>query len=142
MVRTIDVAPTLLTWARIAVPATFQGIDLGTEDGDRVAVADNDHEGNILQSLRTGASKLITANPDNPRGLAEREFYDLAADPGEQKDLLRSGEPPAAAVRLGQLLSTKLEDAQKGAAQASHEQEMSAAEKERLESLGYAQGDH
>jgi hypothetical protein len=36
----------------------------------------------------------------------------------------------------------KLEDAQKGAAQATHEQGMSAAEKERLESLGYAQGEH
>ncbi|MFN7952327.1 MAG: sulfatase-like hydrolase/transferase [bacterium] len=139
VVRTVDVAPTLLAWAGVPTPAGFQGVDLGREDGDRVAVADNDHEGNVLQSLRTGASKLIVANPDNPRGLAAREFYDLGADPGEQKDLLRSGEPPAEATRLGNLLSMKLEDAQKNAAASASDGGLSTTEADRLRALGYAQ---
>ncbi len=137
VVRSIDVAPTLLAWAHVPAPAGFQGTDLAIEDGDRVAVADMDHEGNVAQSLRTGPSKLIVANADNPRGLGEREFYDLGADPGEQRDLLRGGEVPAEAERIGKLLSMKLEDAQKGAAQAASD--AATTQSEALRALGYAQ---
>ena len=50
---------------------------------DRQVFAEEDHEGNVLWSLRTEDEKLIVANPNNPRGLPERAYYDVASDPGE-----------------------------------------------------------
>jgi len=87
IVELIDVAPTLLAAAGIAPPPAFAGRDLADGDDDQVVFAEEDHEGNRLVSLRLDAWKLIVANPDNPRGLAETELYDLAADPKESRNL-------------------------------------------------------
>ena len=47
----------------------------------------------MLQSVRTPVSKLITANPGNPRGLQPEELYDVKSDPGEQKSLVGRATP-------------------------------------------------
>jgi len=50
-------------------------------------LAEEELEGNQLSSIRVGDWKLISANPGNPRGLAPVELYNLAQDPGEEKNL-------------------------------------------------------
>jgi len=96
-VRTIDVAPTLLSVAGVKRPPAFMGVDLTTAAADsRPLYAEEDHEGNDLHSLRIGDWKLITANPGNPRGLQPVELYDLAADPGETRNLAASEGPRVA----------------------------------------------
>jgi arylsulfatase A-like enzyme len=37
--------------------------------------------------VRTERWKWIEANPDNPRGLPERELFDVAADPNEKENV-------------------------------------------------------
>jgi len=87
--RSLDIAPTLMAAAGLAAPASFSGRNLfATPDGDPQALfAEEDFEGNVLASLRVGPWKIITANGDNPRGLAPVELYDLGQDPGEQRNL-------------------------------------------------------
>jgi arylsulfatase A-like enzyme len=87
--RLIDVGPTILAAAGIAIPETMQGIDLRAPfstraEKDRQVYSEEDHEGNVLWSLRTEDEKLIVANAHNPRGVPEREYFDVSSDPGEQ----------------------------------------------------------
>ena len=51
---------------------------------ERVALAEENFEGNILSSVRADGFKYIRANEGNPRGLQPEELYNVAADPGEQ----------------------------------------------------------
>ena len=74
----------------------MQGTDLATPYGerrekDREAFSEEDHEGNVLWSLRTTTMKLIEANEGNHRGLPTRELFDVANDPGETSNLLDQG---------------------------------------------------
>ena len=51
-------------------PDTMQGIDLATDpstrsERHRQVYSEEDHEGNVLWSLRTADMKLISANADN-----------------------------------------------------------------------------
>jgi arylsulfatase A-like enzyme len=87
--RTLDVAPTLVVAAGFAPPAAFSGRDLfsAAGSGDEPLFAEEDFEGNVLSSLRVGPWKIITANPDNPRGLQPVELYNLSQDPGEGRNL-------------------------------------------------------
>ncbi len=90
--RHIDVAPTLIELAGAQVPDAMQGVSLllaeeDRREKDRQVYSEEDHEGNVLWSLRTEDSKIIVANPDNPRGLPEREFFRISRDPGEQENL-------------------------------------------------------
>jgi arylsulfatase A-like enzyme len=86
-VRTLDIAPTLMVGAGLKPPAVFEGVDIvAAPENAKPLFAEEDHEGNVLASLRVGDWKLITANPSNPRGLAPIELYDLAADPGEKQN--------------------------------------------------------
>ena len=71
-------------WSRSAgvpVPDTRQGIDLFDGSVNEPILAEEDLEGNRLTSIRSGDWKLITANRDNPRGLAPVELYNLGDDP-------------------------------------------------------------
>lgn len=86
-VRTIDLAPTIMTAAELERPASFSGNDLFGEEAVEPIIAEEDLEGNRLASIRMGKWKLITANPGNPRGLARLELYDLQSDPREQRNL-------------------------------------------------------
>ncbi len=85
---TIDVAPTLVASAGVAIPPAFQGRDLfGKSVPPDLLYAEEDFEGNVLESVRGQGWKLIIANPGNPRGLAPAELYDLNKDPGETYNL-------------------------------------------------------
>jgi arylsulfatase A-like enzyme/uncharacterized membrane protein YbhN (UPF0104 family) len=94
--RSIDIAPTLLAATGTAIPASMQGIDLMSEGSSRKAkdleaYSEEDHEGNVLWSLRTKTMKMIQANAGNPRGLEETELYNVGSDPSEMNNLAKSG---------------------------------------------------
>jgi hypothetical protein len=80
--RLIDVGPTILGAADIDVPEGMQGIDLRAPystrlEKDRQVFSEEDHEGNVLWSLRTEDENLLVANAGNPRKLPEREYFDI-----------------------------------------------------------------
>lgn len=87
LVRTLDIAPTLLSAAGVPAPPSFMGQDLFDGPVTEPVIAEEDLEGNQLAAIRTGPWKLITANPGNPRGLATVELYNLDSDPGERRNL-------------------------------------------------------
>lgn len=87
IVQLVDVAPTLLAAAGVEVPPEFVGRDLHRGDDWPVVFAETDHEGHRLTALRRDDWKVIVANPDNPRGFAPVELYDLGRDPGERTNL-------------------------------------------------------
>ncbi len=137
--RSIDVAPTLLGAAGIPVPESMQGIDLRTpfsarREKDRQVFAEEDHEGNVLWSLRTQDEKLIVANPNNPRGLPERAYYDVASDPGETDPFAE----PDAEARLEEMAELHRLAAE-GKAVEGEDAEMSYEDCERLRMIGYVE---
>jgi arylsulfatase A-like enzyme len=102
--RLIDVGPTILGVAGLDIPETMQGIDLRTpfasrSEKDQQVFSEEDHEGNVLWSLRTEDEKLIIANANNPRGVPEREYFDVSSDPQE----LDPYSDPDAEARLEEL---------------------------------------
>ena len=139
--RLIDVAPTLAAVAGIEAPAAMQGIDLRTSSASRNAkqqevYSEEDHEGNVLWSLRTRDRKLIAANEGNPRGLPTREFFAVDVDPNEESPL----DPDASAGEsntLEQHADLHRRGAEGEAVSESGEAEMSYEECEQLRMLGY-----
>jgi hypothetical protein len=117
----------------------MQGIDLRTpftarREKDRQLFAEEDHEGNVLWSLRTEDEKLIVANPNNPRGLPERAYYDVAADPGET-DAFAESDAEARLEEMARLQRLAAE----GKAVAGEDAEMSYEDCERLRMIGYVE---
>ena len=94
LVRTLDLAPTMLAAAGAAALPASPGRDLfAPAPAAPPLLAEESLEGNVLASLRSGGWKLITANPDNPRGLPPVALYDLDSDPGETRN--RAADEPA-----------------------------------------------
>jgi arylsulfatase A-like enzyme len=135
LARQIDVAPTVLARLGVQPPATWEGRDLfGATPLPEVTIAEEDHEGNLLRSIRQGAKKLILANEDNPRGLKPVELYDLVQDPKEQ--YVRQA--PSEVETLSQTLTEHQAQAKKGGA-AAEKKPMDADAEAELRSLGYVQ---
>ena len=137
--RSIDVGPTLLGAVGLDVPDGMQGIDLRSPystrlEKDRHVFSEEDHEGNVLWSLRTEEEKLIVANARNPRGLPEREFFDVSSDPGEMDPY----EDPEAEARLEEMAELARLAAE-GKAVESEDVEMTLGDCERLRMLGYVE---
>ncbi len=135
--RLIDVGPTLLGVAGVDLPDTMQGVDLRAPfasrlEKDQQVYSEEDHEGNILWSLRTENEKLIVANPNNPRGLAEREYFDVSSDPGE-RDPYSDPEAEAQLEELAELQRL----AAAGQAVEGDDVEMDLETCQRLKALGY-----
>ncbi|MEZ4320259.1 MAG: sulfatase [Myxococcota bacterium] len=113
--------------------------------GDRVVYAEQDFEGNVLSSLKSGGFKVIVANEGNPRGLPTVELFDLVSDAGEKANLAAvsspvCGEAPSARVAtLTQKLEADLATAASGAPLVE-EVEVDGAETCRLCALGYMSG--
>jgi arylsulfatase len=141
LARLIDVAPTLLERAGAKVPEAMQGVDLEQplaerSEKDREVFSEEDHEGNVLWSLRTSTMKLIVANAGNHRGLPEKELFDIARDPLETNNL--SGERYGDfAVKLAQHAELQRQVAEGRAVEGGGDAEMDRAECEQLRMLGY-----
>ena len=91
IVRTLDIAPTILDYINSKVPPTMQGSSLLKEyhlrsPQDQMVFAEENHENNILQSVRSDTWKLIIANQNNPRGLSPQELFNIAGDPEEKNN--------------------------------------------------------
>lgn len=140
LVRMIDVAPTLVAAAGAEVPGAMQGIDLVTDlagrpEPLRMVFSEEDHEGNVMRSLRTEHWKLIEAEPGGPRGLPEQVLFHVAEDPGETTDVLESRARVADELRQHADAQQKLaQSLSVGDGQAAS---LSAAEEEALRQLGY-----
>jgi arylsulfatase A-like enzyme len=138
LATSLDIAPTILAAGKLAVPDVMQGHALPLDGGaapSRASVfAEEDLEGNVLQAVRTREWKLVTANPDNPRGLAPEALYDLARDPGERADA--SVKAPAEKEMMRAEMGKSVLQARAHAG-ASEQRGVDGATTERLRALGY-----
>jgi arylsulfatase A-like enzyme len=141
--RHVDLAPTLLSLAKLPKVAEMQGIaliaDAGAPANESTAsvYSENDFEGNELQAYRTDDHKLIRANADNTRNLKPVELYDLKADPGELSNLAGAGRPEEA--DYGAQLIGMREYVLGHAAEPVVVKSTSDATRERLNAIGYLQ---
>ncbi len=139
--RHIDVAPTLLARAGAPVPAAMQGIDLATPEAqraekDRMSLAEEDHEGNVLRALRTTEWKLIDANAGNPRGLPTEELFHVSADPGETKNVAPERADLVGEMRVQADAKQQLARSKAAGGEAA---KITDTQQEALKALGYAQ---
>jgi arylsulfatase A-like enzyme len=138
LTTSLDITPTILATAGLAVPPVMQGhplpLDSGTAPSRDSVFSEEDLEGNVLQSVRTPSSKLITANPGNPRGLQPEELYNLKADPGEQHSLVSSD--PTLLEELRAALGRSYLEARAHAG-AGAQTDVDSVTKDRLRALGY-----
>jgi arylsulfatase A-like enzyme len=141
--RLIDVAPTLLARAGARAPAAMQGLDLAGDlaarsETQRMVFAEENHEGNVLRAVRTSRWKWIEANPDNPRGLAPLELFDVAADPGETENVMER--EPGTLAELRRHADGHELAARQGRVGEAKAAAISAEERAALCQLGYLQG--
>lgn len=137
-VQSIDLMPTLLEGAGLAVPDGVQGQNVAHDAGN--VFSEESHEGNVLRALRTrreGAEiKLIEANPGNPRGLTPKELYEVDRDAEEQHNM--AGDLPRVLTYARDKLKQAAQTAKKGQAQRSTVDVNSDDNAvERLRALGY-----
>jgi arylsulfatase A-like enzyme len=135
LARSLDIAPTILDVIKLDVPEAMMGRSLWSEtDPPSFVFSEEDHEGNVVRSVRTFTDKLILANPDNPRGLPRTALYDLSRDPGEQNDL--TAQYPGTISRMTKWVS-QAEVLTQGQAVEAEAVEIDPEVEERLRSLGY-----
>lgn len=133
--RTLDVAPTVVDAAGLAVPATWQGRSLWSDTAPPAYLfAEEELEGNVLRSVQQGDYKLILANRDNPRGLPAEALYNLGADPSERVN--RAPEETAWAATLREVLGRAQAEALEQRLQAE-EGTIDEEAEELLRKLGY-----
>jgi arylsulfatase A-like enzyme len=142
LARQIDIAPSILAHVGAPIPASMQGIDLlaprdGLQDKDRLHLAEEDHEGNVLRAMRTERWKLIESNEGNPRGLPPRELFDIPADPHEKTNL--HDRQPEVAADLRSKMDATQEFARSHAIEGGGAASLSQSQEEALRALGYIQ---
>jgi len=127
-----DLTPTLLAAASVQPPPNLDGVDLlqpGAAADARYVVARTAQE-YPLRAVRTPRWKLVLTNSGQAR------LYDLASDPGEHHNVGFENLPTL--VGLGQLLTRRLAVPPSLAGTRS-ESEVSLADQEMLEALGYVE---
>lgn len=135
--ESVDIMPTLL--AQNGIPAV-EGIQGGLLDhGSEAVFAEENHEGNILQSIRQldesgSVYKWLRANEGNPRGLATEELFEMKSDPGEQNNLAER--EVERARQLDEAMKALEAKYAEGAAR-KQTAEISDADCQRLMALGY-----
>ncbi len=141
-VQAVDVMPTLLREVGAEVPDGVQGGDLF--EGTDTVYAEESHEGNVLESVRerrgTDEWKLITANPNNPRGLDPVELYRPDLDRHEEENLAAAQSDEVHS--LMETLVSEGEVAREGAVQRQSVGELDAESARRLQNLGYVEDGH
>ncbi len=131
----LDVSPTLAGAAKVTAPETWQGRDLFSDaPAPEALFQEEDHEGNVLHSIRTDRWKLIVANENNPRGLAPIELYDIQADPKETRNVAAEHGDVVAKLS-GDLTALKVMAGSRAVTGASGA--IDEATRQKLESLGY-----
>lgn len=121
-------------------PAPWTPPTWATHPASRPALSEQDFEGYDLQSLRERGAKTIEAvrvPAGNYRSQPPVQYFDLLADPTEQRNLAGGG-TPAEAAQLAALRAA-VEKGKESAVQAEGHA-MSAAECARLVALGYMDG--
>lgn len=126
--------------------AAPEGCDTYGSPWDRVLVAEEDFEGNVISAIRKDGYKFIKANEGNNRGLPQSELFDMVVDAGETENLASSDAQRCGAYLTDQV--TTLDQAMgelimqaSSRATSGGEAEISAAEKQRLCALGYLSGE-
>ena len=140
MARLIDVAPTLIERAGAPVPEAMQGLDLAGDldsrvEKDKLVFSEEDHEGNVLRSVRTSDWKFIEANEKNPRGLPTAELFHIAVDAGETRDV--RDQNAAVMARLRAHADAQQQFARAEATAAGEAATLSSAQEDALRALGY-----
>ena len=141
LVRSIDIAPTILSVTGAEVPPRMQGTNIlpdstGSVRGQDYVFSEEVLEQNALQSMRGREWKLILANEGNPRGLAPEELYHLTLDPKETENLAGSERAEVSSLRDR---VEEVSSAARKVAFKAQEKEMGDVERERLKALGYVQ---
>jgi choline-sulfatase len=139
-VSTLDLAPTMLAWAGVAVPASVTGRSLLGALSEREAYGETDHtvDGTHKLFLRGGAARwktILSLSADGKETRGE-EWYDLSSDPAE-----RNSVPPAPTV-ADPIRQRALERwrADRGAGGTARPVCLSPEQRERLRALGYVSG--
>jgi arylsulfatase A-like enzyme len=152
-VRNLDIAPTLLEAAGVAVPAEFEGESLwalvagesGAADADARA-ADRPSFAALGAPLYPDAAIVSSAHDDGwsyarrvapgPRA-GEEQLFDLGVDPGENVDLAQR--EPDSTQRLRTRLDAHLSEAPRAGARAQ-DVHIDPSIAERLRAMGYLRG--
>ena len=133
----LDVAPTVLTWAGVPVPAPMQGRSLLTRGADREGYGETDHTVDRTHKLflRAGAKrwKAILSLDREGESVRREEWYDLSVDPGESRSV---APPPATADAMRRLARERWQAARRRGAGAPAVN-LSPEQRERLRALGY-----
>ena len=131
----LDLSPTLVAAAKVEAPETWQGRDLFSDaPAPEALFQEEDHEGNVLHSIRTERWKLIVANEGNPRGLPPIELFDIQADPKETKNVAAAN-PQVVEKLSSDLVALKAHAASRAVSGESGV--IDEATRQKLESLGY-----
>ena len=157
-VRSIDLAPTITDIFGVEADASWEGETLlsnveqvekfgnlepcQVHPLERIAVSENDFEGNILSSIRMHNWKYILANEGNPRGLGVEELYNLLEDAQEKNNQVTVSSSNCHTdlpkqiqtwkMALGEMISIAQSSAAKSTAG-----ELDEATIERMRALGY-----
>ena len=102
-----------------------------------MAYAEEDHEGNVLRSIRTDTWKLIEANPGNPRGLAPAELFAIDKDPHEKQNVVEQN--AATTTEMRQHAEAQRQLAASQAVEGGEQAKLTKEECEKLRVLGYVQ---
>jgi len=139
--RHVDIAPMLLQFAGAKPDAAMPGKSVFTSNGDFAnndigfVYAENDFENNVMQGIRSRECKLIRANPDNPRGHAPVEAYDVMKDPRELNNL--AGENNPCETGLLPVLDQMIVSAKEGVAEPRSVSHIPTEQADQLRGLGY-----
>jgi arylsulfatase A-like enzyme len=136
----LDVAPTVLSFAGLPVPASMGGRSLLAGPGDRDAYGETDHtvDGTRKLFLRGGAGRwkaIFSLSADGGETRAE-EWYDLASDPAERRSVVPA---PAVADPIRRRALERWR-ADRGGGSAARPVCLTPEQQERLRALGYVSG--
>lgn len=136
LVRSVDIAPTIIECTGSAVPPAMQGVNFLANDSKTPvrAYAEEDHEHNVLHALREERWKLILTTPESPRTAPPVQLFDLSRDPHERENVADAN--PQVVDRM----QRDIEDIQARIRRDAYQEQagkIDRATQDRLKALGY-----